>query len=197
MGESVYGTESGQQMTLKNASFSYQPVPQPRVFKEQDLITVLVNESFMYTNNSNLQKQRKIKGKMGLTDWIKLPGLGKLPEPIDTNPPKLGGELDHQSRAKGQLDNKEKISFKITCRVAWVMDNGNLHIEGQDQQIVGEEQQSIYFSGDIRPEDVKPDNTISSDNVFSPVKRIIPSGNIFDSTKRSYGQRFVDRWSPF
>ena len=196
-GTPVYGSEEGQMLTTRNGSFGYQPVPQPRVFKEHDLITVLVNESFLYSNNSNLQRQRKVKGKMGLTDWIKFPGLGKLPEPIDTEPPKIGGEIDHQSRAKGQLDNKEKLTFKIQCHVAWVMDNGNLHIEGQDQKLIGEETMSIYFSGDIRPEDVKPDNTIESNKVAAQFIKHIPSGNIFDSTKRSYGQRFIDRWSPF
>ena len=197
MGNSVYGTDEGQPMTLRNASYSYQPTPEPRVFKEQDLITVIVNKSLLHTNNSDLQRQRKIKGKMGLTDWVKFPGLTKLPEPIDTEPPVIGAEVDHQSRAKGQLTNSEKLVFKITCRVAWKMDNGNLHIEGQEHQILGEENSSLYFSGDIRPEDVRPDNTISSDSVAFPVIKRIPSGNIFDSTKRSYGQRFVDRWSPF
>ena len=197
MGEPVYGTESGQPMTLRNSSYYYQAVPEPRTFKEQDLITVLVDRSLLYKNNSDFQRQRKIKGKMGLTDWIKFPGIGKLPEPIDTTPPAVGGEVDHQSRAKGQLTNSEKLTFKITCRVVWKMDNGNLHVEGQDQCGVGEETQSIYFSGVIRPEDVKPDNTIESDRVHSPNVKLIPSGNIYDSTKRSYGQRFIDRWSPF
>jgi len=197
MGESVYGTDTGQPMTLRNASFSYQPMPEPRVFKEHDLITVIVKRSHTYSNDSNLQRQRKIKGKMGLTDWVKFPGLGKLPEPIDTSPPLIGGEIDHQSRAKGQFNNTEKLTFRIQCRVTWVMDNGILHIEGQDQQIVGENSQSIYVSGDIRPEDVTPDNTIESDRIAFPVIKIIPAGNIFDATKRSYGQRFIDRWSPF
>ena len=197
MGETVYGTEAGQPMTLRNASFSYQPVPEPRNFKEQDLITVIVNRSFLYKNDSNLQRQRKIKGKMGLTDWVKFPGLGKLPEPIDTTPPAIGGELDHQNRAKGQLTNSEKLTFKMQCRVVWKMDNGNLQIEGQDEYYIGEEKQSVYFSGIIRPEDIKPDNTIENHYVFTPKLHYIPSGNIFDSTKRSYGQRFIDRWSPF
>jgi len=197
MGTPVYGTDAGQMLTTRNGSFSYQPMPEPRVFKEHDLITVIVNRSHTYSNNSNLQRQRKIKGTMGLTDWIKFPGLGKLPEPIDTSPPAIGGELDHQSRAKGQLDNSEKLKFKIQCRVTWKMDNGTLHIEGQDQQVVGDNTQSIYVSGDIRPEDVKPDNTIESDRIAFPVIKIIPSGNIYDATKRNYGQKFIDRWSPF
>ncbi len=197
MGESVYGTEEGQVMTLRNASFSYQPMPEPRTFKEQDLITVLVDERLLYSNNSDVQRQRKIKGKMGFTDWVKFPGWDKLPQPIETEPPVVGGEVDHQSRAKGQLNNSEKLTFKITCRVAWKMDNGNLHIEGQQQMMIGEENRSVYVSGDIRPEDVGADNTVlSSALAFSTIK-LIPSGNIFDSTKRSYGQRFVDRWLPF
>ncbi|MCL2303748.1 MAG: flagellar basal body L-ring protein FlgH [Planctomycetaceae bacterium] len=197
MGESVYGTEGGQPMTLRNGSFSYQAMPEPRMFKEQDLINVLVDRSLLYKNNSDLQRQRKIKGKMGLTEWVKFPGLGKLPEPVDTIPPMVAGEVDHQTRAKGQLTNSEKLTFKIQCRVTWKMDNGNLHIEGQDQQIIGEESLSIYFSGDIRPEDVRPDNTIPSNLVAFPIIKLIPAGNIFDSTKRNYGQRFIDRWSPF
>jgi len=197
MGETVYGTDAGQPMTTRNASFSYQPVPEPRVFKEQDLITVIVDRSLLYTNNSDIQRQRRIKGKMGLSDWIKFPGFGKMPEPIDTEPPAIGGEVDHQSRARGQLRNTEKLTFKIQCRVISKLDNGTLQIEGQDWQSIGEETQSIYFSGVIRPQDVSQENTIDSDNVFSRVTKLIPSGNIYDATKRNYGQRFIDRWSPF
>ena len=197
MGETVYGTDAGQPMTLRNASFYYQPVPEPRVFREHDLITVLVDRSMLYTNNSDSQKQRRIRGKMGITDWIKFPGFGRLPEPIDSEPPAIGGEIDHQSRARGQLRNTEKLTFKITCRVTWKMDNGNLHIEGQDWQSVGEETQSVYFSGVVRPQDVKPDNTIECDSVLFKETKVIPSGSIYDSTKRGYGQKFIDRWSPF
>lgn len=198
IGTAAYNTENGQAMTLRNASFSYRETPKPRGFREHDLITVKVNDYQTYTNNSDLQRQRKLKGKAGLNEWIKFNGWGKLPTPIETEPPKVEAELDFQGRAKGQLSQSERLSFNINCRIVYIQDNGNLHIEGQDNITVGEENKSIYFSGDIRPEQVDPkDNSIPSDKVAFRNIKIIPSGNVFDATKRSYGQRFFDRWSPF
>ncbi len=197
MGQSVYGTANGQAMSLRNSSFTYQPIPEPKTYKEQDYVTVIVNATQIYSNNNDLQRQRKMKGKMGLTDWVRWPDWTRLPQPLLDEPPVIGAEIDHQSRSKGQLSSTEKLSFKITCRVLWVMDNGNLHIEGHDTQTVGEENKQIYVSGDIRPEDIRPDNTISSDNMHAKTIDIIPSGQNFDAIKRSYGQRFIDRWMPF
>ncbi len=197
MGQSVYGTANGQAMSLRNSSFTYQPIPEPKTYKEQDFITVIVNDTAIYSNNNDLQRQRKIKGKMGLTDWVRWPDWSKLPQPLLDEPPVIGAEIDHQSRSKGQLSRTEKLIFKITCRVSSVMDNGNLHIEGQQRQQIGEENKVVYFSGVIRPEDIQPDNTITSDRVYDRDFIEIPSGQNFDAIKRSYGQRFIDRWMPF
>lgn len=172
-------------------------MPEPRTFKEQDLVTIIVNKSELYVNNSNLQRQRKIEGTMGLTDWVRFPSWKKIPEPILTEPPVIGGEIDHTSRSKGQLNNVEKLEFMITCRVLNKLPNGLLFVEGDDDQTVGEEKKVIHVSGYLSPEAIGEDNTVQSDRLYSRKIRVIPSGNVFDSTKRGYGQRWMERWMPF
>ncbi|MGL6225441.1 MAG: flagellar basal body L-ring protein FlgH [Thermoguttaceae bacterium] len=196
-GDVVYRTSNDQPLTLRNASFTYQPTPEPRSFKVHDRITVIIDEKMLYTNNNDGQRQRKITGKMGLTDWIRIPGWGNLPEPITTDPPVVGGVLDHQARNKGQLTRSEKMSVKISCEIIDILPNGDLRIKGQDQRIVGEEEKIVYFSGVVPPKHIKEDDTVMSDMVGDKDFKEIPSGNTFDGIKRGYGQRWIDRWMPF
>ena len=198
MGTSAFSSSDGNRpMTLANSSYTYQPAPQPKVFKEQDLITVIVNMSSKYSSKADLQKQKKINAKMGLTDWIRFVGISKLPEPVSEDPPVIGGVLDHQTRAKGDLKRDENLSFKIKCRVSRKLDNGNLQIEGPQRMQIGEEIKYIYISGIVSPEDIKPNGTVSSDDVYDIDVRDTPEGNVYDSVRRSYGTKFIERWSPF
>ena len=184
-------------MTLATSSYTYQPAPQPRVFKEQDLVTIIVNMSSKYSNKADLQKQKKINAKMGLTDWIRFVGIGKMPEPVNEDQPVVGAVLDHQTRAKGDLSRSESLNFKIKCRISRKLDNGNLQIEGIIHMHIGEEIKQVYLSGIISPDDIGANNTISSDDIYDLDIRDTPAGNVFDSVKRNYGTRFIERWSPF
>lgn len=199
MGEPVYHTETTKQpMNMFNSSYSYQPSPQPKVYRENDLVNVNVQHRHVFENKNDSQRQRKLKGKMGLTEWVKFPGLLKMPVPMETEPPSIGGEVDFQGRAKGDTKQSQNLSFKIQCRIIRKLANGNLHIEGQRQTTIGEEVKIVYFSGEIRPEDIdERTNVVSSDDVYGMVIREMQGGAGSDAIKRGYGQKAFERWSPF
>ncbi len=85
----------------------------------------------------------------------------------------------------------------MTCRITSKQDNGNLIIEGTQDTTIGEENKIMHVAGIIRPEDIGPDNTIDGDRVGELVIKEVPSGNVYDTTRRSWGAQLIERWKPF
>ena len=57
------------------------------------------------------------------------------------------------------------MNFVISCRIVDKRPNGNLVLEGTWSVSDNEENWEYSLSGEIRPEDIKPDNTVISDTI--------------------------------
>ena len=64
-------------------------------------------------------------------------------------------------RASG-TNKTGSIKAQITVRVVDIDQNGNLCFEGKKEITVNQDRQQLTFSGTIRPEDVRVDNTVYS-----------------------------------
>lgn len=196
-GRSAMITPSGRTMKMSEASLTYQPAPRQKVFQVEDLVTVHVRKTYDYRNTANNQRKKSIKTKYRLTGWFKWPDILGMPIKSDEALPEIGGELDHKTQNQGNLLRRETLDFKITCRVTSKMDNGNLVIEGTENTNIGEEGKVIHIVGIIRPEDIGPDNTVPSERVGELAIKEIPSGNVYDTARRSWGARLLEQWKPF
>ncbi|MGL6193585.1 MAG: flagellar basal body L-ring protein FlgH, partial [Thermoguttaceae bacterium] len=68
---------------------------------------------------------------------------------------------------------------------------------GQRRTKIGEETKVMYFSGEVRQEDISvKDNTISSDKVYSLYIDDTPGGNVYDSIRRGWGTKALDQYGP-
>jgi flagellar L-ring protein precursor FlgH len=85
----------------------------------------------------------------------------------------------------------------VTAVVREVFPNGNLFIEGTKEVLINNERQYITLSGVVRPEDIGPDNTLSSDLLADA--RLVYSGRGVLSDKQRPGLlgRVVDFVWPF
>lgn len=184
-------------MSLGNTSFTYQIAPKARAFREQDLIKVQVLTSFNSKNTADLQRQKKIKAKMKITEMFRIKSLFDFPEPLETAPPEIGTEIDSQNRSKGSVTTKQSVQFTMQCKIVSVLENGTLQIEGTETQSVGEDSKTITISGIVRPEDITAGNTVSSSDIYGFSLVVVPTGLVNDSIRRSYGTQFLDRWMPF
>jgi flagellar L-ring protein precursor FlgH len=80
---------------------------------------------------------------------------------------KPGNVVDAQLKfgfdGKGTTTRKNALSATVTAVVREVFPNGNLFVEGSKEVIINNERQYITVTGVVRPEDIAPDNSISSD----------------------------------
>ena len=188
---------NGRTLKMAEASLTYQPAPRQKVYEIEDLVQVHIKQKWDYNNVANNQRKKSIKTKYRLTGWFKWPDILAMPIKSDAPLPEIGGELDHKTQNQGNLLRRETIDFKISCRVTSKQDNGNLVIEGTQNTTFGEENKVMHVAGVIRPEDIAPDNTIEGTRVGDLVIKEIPSGNVYDTTRRSWGARLIEQWKPF
>jgi flagellar basal body L-ring protein FlgH len=191
-------TPKGRPMTMMEASASFQPPPKQRVFQKEDIIYVHIKETKKYTNTADNQRKKKIETETSLTAWTKISGLFKMPvAAAGAALPEIGGKIDHKTQNQGRLTRNESLDFYMPCRVTDIRDNGNLVIEGNKSSGIGEEGMIMTVSGIIRPDTIGPDFKIESNQVAELAINEIPSGNVYDTVRRTWGSRLIEQLKPF
>jgi flagellar L-ring protein precursor FlgH len=195
-GSSALTKPNGSPAKMSEVSRLYQAAPRQKVYKEQDIIRVHVDQKWAYNNTANNQRKKSIKTKSKISAWFKMPDILSFPTKSEDPLPEIGAELDHKTQNQGNLLRRETLAFDISCRVISVKENGNLFIEGTEKRGIGEEGKILYISGIIRPEDIGPGNTIESSRISDLVNEEIPSGNVYDTVRRTWGARLIEHWKP-
>jgi flagellar L-ring protein precursor FlgH len=186
------------QMTLGSMSFTAMPAQAPKVFREHDLVTVIVSKDWRQTNKGTMERKKNMKADYKITKWPSFTGLfGIGASTFEDGAPAIGGSIDSKFKNQGTITRREQLEFKITCEIASIQENGILYLEGLDTTTLGEEGKIIYCSGYARPQDVQPNNSVKSEIMFSFDIREIPSGSVQDSIRRNWAQKLIDRYSPF
>jgi flagellar L-ring protein precursor FlgH len=184
-------------LTLSTTSFTVRPQQSPRVFRKHDLVTVIVKKSWLSQNEGEHERKRKMHTDYSITNWFSLSGLKLGAASFTGGEPAVGGKIDSQFKNDASITRRDSLEFKINCRVTAVQENGVLLLEGTDTVTDNEEIMKIEFSGYARPEDIQADNSILSDRCAEAEVRKITSGSVNDGYRRNWGQKLIDRYSPF
>lgn len=129
-----------------------------------DIVTVRILENSAAEKEAKTDLTRTNASSFGLTGALNLTnalnaGGGRVP--LNT----AGFNNNHDFQGDASTDRKSKLEARISCIVTEVLPNGNLRIEGRQDITVNHENQFIILSGIIRPEDITPQNIVSSSQV--------------------------------
>jgi len=124
--------------------------------KVGDAVTVIVSEENSASKDASTNTSR--------TSTINASGSGSYGT---KNLPSAGVQLGTDNEFKGTGSTSETGSMQavISARVTKVDEYGNLEISGSRLISVNGQDQIIKISGTIRPSDIQPDNTISSEYI--------------------------------
>jgi flagellar L-ring protein precursor FlgH len=81
--------------------------------------------------------------------------------PSQNHMPALDVESGSDYRVSGNITRGETINISLAAAVLQTLPNGNLAIAGRQEVRVNSELRELTVAGVIRPEDVRPGNTIS------------------------------------
>ncbi len=160
-----------------------------------DIVTIIIQESASITK----EKETEYK-KDSTTDFqielLKLLGLDDYPH-TDGDTPALKMKSNRTFKGEADYDTKETFTKTMTAVVTEVLPNGNLIIEGTSDVVTDDEITTVTVSGTIRPEDITPDNQISSQRIASARISYQAKGPLKQNSRRGWLGRFLDRIWPF
>lgn len=126
-------------------------VTNQRIFRIGDLLTIIISE------RSSASQKTATDGSEQSTLTVG-PGAGLLREVL----PFLEGSANNGYQGDGQTTRNGSLSGRLTVTITAIDANGNLTIEGRQKIKVNTDNQDLFVQGRVRPEDVRPDNTIVS-----------------------------------
>ncbi|MCC6729074.1 MAG: flagellar basal body L-ring protein FlgH [Chthonomonadales bacterium] len=132
-----------------------------RARKAGDTLTIIVQETATASSSASTKTSRDDKVAFGGVTGA----LSGLFRPLGITRDLLGpfGVSDSASTSgQGQTNRSGSLVTRITVMVKEVLPNGNLMVEGSRAVGVNAEKQRVTLRGVVRPQDIGPENTVSS-----------------------------------
>lgn len=161
----------------------------PRARHPGDILTIFLVE------NTNAQKNASTTQKKN--DQIQIVNKTFLGRPIS-----LGGgysmdfDLNNQRQFTGQgqsLQNNQ-ITGSISVTVSKVLPNGNMMVQGEKWIRINQGNEFVQLSGIVRPQDIKADNSLTSDRVANARISYGGTGQINNTNAQGWLARIL--WGP-
>ncbi len=193
-GQSAPATRTLEQVSM----FAISPA-EPRKFKVNDLINVIVRQHKRYEGQAEYDKEKSwdIDGK--LSEWFRFHGdlkhLGT--DQLTNGQPGFAFQYSDKYETEGEKDREDKFTTSIQATVIDVKPNGNLVIEARSRQMHDEEVMEVTLTGICRSEDVTPANTVLSTQLAEIVVTEKNKGAVRDAEQRGWVPRILDFTKPF
>ena len=162
--------------------------PDVRARQVNDILTILIEENSSSDRKAHTDTKKDSSAEASLNKFPKVLGL-------ENNLKKLF-RLDFGAtstfKGEGNINRTDNVKAQISVRVMKVLDNGVLLIEGRRAVAVNDEVQFLVISGMVRAEDVKPDNTVSSNKIADAEIRMEGSGILAEKQHPGIFQRLLD-----
>ena len=161
-----------------------------------DILTILVQENNSASKDNNTTTAKKTGINAAIASFLFSPAAsrlgthnGKLPAiKMDSSQDFTGG---------GKISNNERITARIAVRVAEVLPNGNLIIEGTRQTSFAGETQDAILRGVVRAEDIAANNTIFSYNIADATIKYVSKGSVTDNQRKGWFTKVWEKVTPF
>ena len=112
----------------------------------------------------------------------------------------LATKLESSYDFKGEGDSQQSNSLtgSVTVTVVEVLVNGNLVVQGEKWVTINQGDEYIRLRGIVRPSDINPDNTISSERVANAQIQYSGEGTIANANEQGWLAKFFNSpWMPF
>lgn len=160
-----------------------------RARHEGDILTVILIEKTNATKNATLQQMKNDKNTVANKLF-----LGR--------PIALGGgysmdfDLNNQRQFNGsaQAVQNNQLAGSISVTVAKVLSNGNLIVQGEKWVKINQGEEYVRLSGIVRPQDIKGDNSITSDRVANARISYGGTGQVNNTNAQGWLARIM--WGP-
>jgi flagellar L-ring protein precursor FlgH len=100
-------------------------------------------------------------------------------------------------KGEATVDRSDSLILRVQAEVIDVKPNNTLVLQARATITSDEEAQTLVLSGTCRAEDVTPDNTVLSTQLYDKNVTKTHTGAVRDTTKRGFVPRLLDVINPF
>jgi flagellar L-ring protein precursor FlgH len=165
----------------------------PTAHNVGDTVTILLNESTAAQNTSQTATSKATKASLSA------PTLFGLPTTINGSSP-FSASINNGNSFNGAGDSKQSDSLVGAIQVTVIrrLPNGNLVVQGHTLMQINQADEYVRLEGVIRPIDISPANTISSQQVADARIAYGQTGALNDANSPGLLSRFFNLpWLPF
>jgi flagellar L-ring protein FlgH len=156
-----------------------------------DVVTIRVSETTQAVASADAKNSRASSATAGVSNLF---GLEKA---IKEMPTMVSGKSDSSFEGKGSTSRETTLETSLTARVTDVLPNGYLVVEGMREIRVNNENQSVYLTGVVRPDDIGPNNTVLSSAVAQMSVRVQGKGVVSQPIKPGWLFKLLNGILPF
>ena len=151
-----------------------------------DIITIQLDEQTGASKNASTSINRGSNVNMGA------PELFGREATVGGNPLSAGVDSDSGFDGSGNVDQGNELTGTLTAVVVDVHPSGNLVVQGRKKLTINHGDEYITLTGLVRPDDVAPDNTVSSERVANAQIAYTGTGTLAESNRMGWGQRILN-----
>ena len=172
-------------------SYYSDPFRDPKARYVNDMVTILVMETTQAVASADATNSRSTSMSAGFDSFF---GAEKQ---IKELPNLVSGKGSSNFEGKGSTSRATTLETTLTARVIDVLPNGYLVVEGMREIRVNNENQSVYLTGIVRPEDINLNNTVLSSSVAQMSVRVQGRGVVSQPIKPGWLYRILMGVLPF
>lgn len=148
-----------------------------------DLVTVVFEESTNAKKGASTSISKDSDVDLGV------PIIFGRPVTINGNPLSASASARRSFEGEGEADQSNLLKGVLAATVISVQPNGNMVIQGHKQLTLNQGDEYVTITGVIRREDVRPDNTISSQRVANAQISYTGTGQLADANRMGWLSR--------
>jgi|SRR5579871_6135786 len=170
----------------------------PRARSTGDLLTVTVNlqEQAEFANDTTLS--RNTANTLSIPSTSTLGAfIGHIFPLFNTTNPVINTSGSGSTTGQGDIKRNETIVVNVAATVLQVLPNKNFEIAGSQEIRLNNELRQLQIRGIVRPEDIRSDNTITSDKIAEARISYGGRGVSTDVQSPTWGQDILNKITPF
>ena len=160
-----------------------------------DILTVDFNEVFAATKAQTAASAKSDSFDVTLPDVLPNIITGGLGTGEAGNAMAAG--TTRSFSGSGNAAQSNSLTGRLSVTIVRVFDNGNMGVLGQKELTLNNGKEYIRLSGIVRPEDISPSNTVSSNLLADAQISYTGAGQLADSSKPGWLSRALRTVSPF
>jgi len=158
-----------------------------------DMLTVTLAEKTDAKKSADTETKKATDNEISALNFLGAPVTYNDRQILDT---KLKSRYDFTG--EGESNQSNSLTGSVTVTVVEVLVNGNLVVQGEKWIHINQGDEYVRLRGIVRPSDISPDNTVSSERVANAEIQYSGDGTLANTNEQGWLAKFFNSsWMPF